>query len=652
VLLERSALRLAGVRLGDSLSVRVGGEDRRVRLAGTVYAPGLAPAWMEHMLPLFVTRDSKLRPAEAETRQLRVALVHPDREGFVRETADRVQAALERSGFRVARVTFPPPRHPHAGQMDAFLLLLTTFGLLSAALAAILAAAVVNALLVEQVREVGILKALGATDGQVATLFLGQVLMLSVAGLALGLPVGLLAGRGYAAFSASILNADVSAAPLAWQSLAWAAIAGLAVPLLVAALPLRRTASIPVREAIADAPPLARQGVPPALRRLRGSVALFLRATAARPVRLAVTVVTLALGGATAMAAFNVTLAWRRAVNIDFDGRPYDLTLVLESPAPRADLQRLARAVPAVTGAEYWASAGGYALDRRGVADAPVTVVGPEPGSRMYRSTLTSGRDIGEDRPRGALLNPAAARLAGGLRIGDSLRVRIQGHVEAFRVEGTCRELNPVPVAYVPRATVLAATGRSGDSSRVVRYVLRGHDDATLRAAADSLELVAARMGLPGVSRIQRMSESRQGLLDHVLIIFSVLLLAGTVVIFVGCLGWTSLLAVNVVQRTREIGVMAALGATPRTIAGCVWLEAQAVGGLGAVLAWLLAFPVSLALETASGNIFFQAPLPFTVSPLAWLAWCAATVVLGSLCCIVPARRASGLRVREALAHV
>ena len=262
LLLERTALRVAGVRVGDSLTVRdAGGVETRMRVAGTVHAPGLPPAWMEHMVPAFVGADSRLRSPESdESAQVRLVAAHPLDEGYIRELTDSLKARLEASGHSVGRITVPTPgRHPHADQMESFLFLLLAFGLLSFLLSAVLTASMVQALLAEQVRQVGIMKTLGATSAQVAGIYLAQVGALALAALALGLPPGLFAGRAYAVFWAGILNTDVSRAPFPVWVVVAEVIVGLAVPLLVALGPILRAAAITVREAIGeDLPPDAR----------------------------------------------------------------------------------------------------------------------------------------------------------------------------------------------------------------------------------------------------------------------------------------------------------------------------------------------------------------------------------------------------------
>jgi putative ABC transport system permease protein len=122
--------------------------------------------------------------------------------------------------------------------------------------------------------------------------------------------------------------------------------------------------------------------------------------------------------------------------------------------------------------------------------------------------------------------------------------------------------------------------------------------------------------------------------------------------VFVAVIGLTSTLTINVVQRTREIGVMSALGATSRMLAFYVWCEGLLIALLSWCVASVLAAPISYALEVVTGRMFFKAPLDFTMSAGATALWLALVLVLASVASFHPARRAAQLTVREAIAHV
>lgn len=659
VLLDRTALQVAGAAIGDSLTVRTpDGTERTLRLAGTVYAPGLPPAWMEHMVPGFLPWDSPLRSGGAgvsEEIRIRVA-EHALEEGHVREVADSVKAMLERAGHPVTRVTVPAPgRHPHADQMDAFLFLLAAFGLVGFVLSSVLVASMMHALLAEQVRQIGVLKAIGASTRQVAGIYLGQVAILAAASLAIGLPLAIVVGGVYARFSGQILNADVSQAAFPWAAVLAVAVAGMVVPVAFALVPVLHASRITVREALDDDPVARPLGSRRFDRWLTGiawlprPLALTLRTAFLRRARLALTVGALATGGAAFMAALNLSDAWTRGVKDDFSRRRYDLTAVFAQPVPVGTLDSLLAAVPEVERAEYWPEAGAYLIGPGGVPGGTVQLLGPTPAS-LLDLKLMAGRQLVAGDTNAAVVNQAVVARHPGLRVGEAIRLRLRGRDVAFPIVGVVKELAPMPAVYAAPAAVRAATGRDGLSSRSARVVARRHDDAGQRAAAAALERAFGEAGIE-VTGMHRMLDMRQAILDHLVIILGTITLATVLVVIVGALGLTSTLTLSVVQRTREIGVLGAIGAGPGTIAAHVWVEGLVIGLLSWLAANVLAAPVTWALETTCGRIFFKAPLDFSMSPAASALWLGVVVVLATLASVYPAVRAARLTVREALAH-
>lgn len=656
VLLERTALRVAGAAIGDSLTFRLpDGRERRLRIAGTVHAPGLPPAWMEHMVPGFVGWDSELRD-DGDAAQVRIAVrEHALEEGHIHEVADSVRAMLDRAGHAVARVTVPAPgRHPHADQMEAFLYLLLAFGLLSFGLSTVLVAGMVRALMAEEVRQVGVMHALGATGRQIAGVYLAEVALLAAGALAIGVPAGLAAGGAYASFSAGILNADLGSRPFPWAMLAAEIVAGLAIPLLVALAPVRRAARLGVRAALSD--DAAPSASPSAIRagrlvaRLPRPLGLPLRAILDRPGRLAAPVLMLGLGGATLMAALNVAAGWRDAVERDFEGRRFDLLVSFADAQPVDAVRDLLAKLPGITRVECWAGASAWIVGADGIPGGAATLAGPEADSPLLAPRLLAGRWLAAGDSNAAVVNQAAVRLDPRLAPGRSVTLRVGDRTVALRVVGVSGEMLPTPLVYAPRPAVLAASRRPGDLTRSAHVVLARHGKEAELAAAREIEAACAAAALE-VAGLQRMADAKEGLLDHLVIIFSALTLSAVVVVFVAGLALASTLGLRVVQRTREIGILGAIGATPRAVAGQVGLEALGVGLAGWIAGLVLSLPLTALLETATGNIFFRAPLPFTLAPGAAAAWLGVVLLLVALGAFLPMRRAARLPLREALAH-
>jgi putative ABC transport system permease protein len=119
----------------------------------------------------------------------------------------------------------------------------------------------------------------------------------------------------------------------------------------------------------------------------------------------------------------------------------------------------------------------------------------------------------------------------------------------------------------------------------------------------------------------------------------------------VGGLGLTGAMGINVLERTREIGVMRAIGARDRSVAGVFIVEGIAIG----VLSWLLSIAASLPLGRALINVIgpklLGSPLTCHFSMTGVLLWLGLVVVLSTFASLLPARSAARLTVREVLAY-
>jgi putative ABC transport system permease protein len=110
-------------------------------------------------------------------------------------------------------------------------------------------------------------------------------------------------------------------------------------------------------------------------------------------------------------------------------------------------------------------------------------------------------------------------------------------------------------------------------------------------------------------------------------------------------------MSINVLERTREIGVLRAIGAPNRGVAQVFILEGITIGLLSWILGSLLAIPVTQGLNQAVGGAIMGAPLTFAYSMPGLWTWLVVVFLLSALASFIPARNASRLTVREVLAY-
>jgi putative ABC transport system permease protein len=120
---------------------------------------------------------------------------------------------------------------------------------------------------------------------------------------------------------------------------------------------------------------------------------------------------------------------------------------------------------------------------------------------------------------------------------------------------------------------------------------------------------------------------------------------------FVGGLGLMGTMSINVLERTREIGIMRAIGASNGAVMNLVLVEGVLIGMVSWLLSMLIAIPLSKPLSASVGVALFQVPLSYAFSMDGLLIWLLVVVVLSAVASLLPAWNASRLTVRDVLAY-
>jgi len=133
--------------------------------------------------------------------------------------------------------------------------------------------------------------------------------------------------------------------------------------------------------------------------------------------------------------------------------------------------------------------------------------------------------------------------------------------------------------------------------------------------------------------------------------VLGTLLVLASMIAAVGGIGLSGALAIGVLQRTREIGVLRAIGAPSKSVFRLFLVE----GLLHGVVAWVLSVPLAyLAAEPVAGELgktMLGIELDFAFDLKAAFYWLGLVLLLAWLASYWPARQAAGLTVRESLGH-
>ncbi|MBF8187484.1 ABC transporter permease [Nonomuraea sp. K274] len=671
ILIGGDSLGLLGVAPGDGLTVTPpGAPPLRLRVSGTVYDPSLAPSPQEQRGHAYLSAAS-LQPAVLD--QLKIQVAEPgqripsrDRDTVVK-VAGEVGAWLQRDkGLAIAEIQVPAPyAHPHQWQADVLLLSLMAGGAAALLLSTILVANMLNNLFTQQIPQIGIMKAVGANSGRIARLYLAMVLLVSAAATLLALVPATLIGRYLLGRLLGTLGIQATNVAAPWWAYAVIVAVGLGLPPLMALRPLVRASRITVRAAIDHHGGSSKpSGAIARLSRLHGldrGLLMALRNTVRRPARFWLSVGMLASAGAVFVASMSLNSGTQAVEEQRRQQRYWDVDAQLDAPARAAAVAEAVRTVPGVERVEAWKRA---KIGIAGPDALPFTRTYPDQGHGSVSvntvpegplpapPTMLQGRWL-QPGETGAVVLSQIVRdnTVPGLGAGDTVRLFIDGKPSTWRIAGIVEEREGGGGdAYTTAAGLAAASGQPPLVNQV-RVMTTAHDEQTRQSVAAAVEraLTGAGMDVGVAASVSRTNAASAGHMGPVLLVLlGVALPLGVV----GAIGLASTMSANILDRTREFGVMHAIGARPKTVRRIVVAEGVLLALAGCVVAILPALGLTAVLGVGLGNLFTKAPLPFRVSLPAVGIWVVLSVLGAMLATEAAASRASRITVREALTYL
>jgi putative ABC transport system permease protein len=670
ILLERAALPLTQVNMGDSLTVQTpNGSKQSIRISGLVHDPGLAPAWQEQTVYGYINPATMEWLGEGTSLHiLKVQIQDQTDPAGIDATIAALVASIKQQGYAVDEIRIPPQMmHPHQSQMNSILIMLLIFSLMALVLSAILMATMVNGLLAQQIRQIGIMKAIGARSIQIAGLYLLLILLIGLASVGIGIVPGVFLGRAFAGVVGQLLNFNIVSNEIPAWVFVVQVILGTLIPLAMALGPIWQTSRLTVQETLNDYGTNRRnfgsRKLDGWLGRLRGvdnTLLLSIRNTFRRRSRLILTLGLLASAGAMFITGLNTKLGWETYLANSAADRKYDLEIRFNQPQPMDKVYSMVSTIPGVERVESW-SVIPAALPRTDGLDIVRTYPDGGHGSLSLRAAPSGSNLIAMPMIRGkwlvstdtnaVVLNQMAAASFPGAQPGDSIQVMLNGKITDLQLVGVVKQILTPATAYVLPETFSGATGMENQSTNAIRVVTNRHTSSDISEVTGKIEsaLATEKMSMKILISETMLEGATSG---HILIFIYALILIAVVMAVVGALGLTSSMSTSVIERTRELGIMRAVGARSRTILKNIIGEGVFIG----LLSWILAVPLSLPLTWIVGNLIgtmsFRAALPLTVSYPAIGFWFI-LIILGSIgASAYPAQQASKLTVRETLAYV
>ena len=591
----------------------------------------------------------------------------------IRDIGSDLKEKLEKNDLTVTRTRFSETnKHPLADVINAVLGILMALGILIVLLSSSLIANTLSALLTQHYRHIGVIKLIGGRNKQVLAMYLALIISFAALALLIAVPAGGQGAYNLAQYMAAQLNFSLLGYRIVPMAFLIQILVGIFVPIIAGLGPVLNGSRITVLRALSN-DATGDESKPQAGGKTRVSwldwtlvrftrilssrgihvprpFIISLRNTFRRRSRLMLTLFTLTMGGAIFIAVFNVRVSLNTYVDDLGSYFRADVTMDFDEAYRISEAKQYAMQIDGVKHVEGWQFMAAELLYPDGTVAENINLLAPPANTELVNPILASGRWLRADDVRKLVISEAVVNFVPNLKVGDSLNLKINGSEEIWEVVGIFKFVGRegilayTPFEYAEQANNLA------NRSFSFRVVTNVHDRQSQDVVAEQLDGFFRANGFKlrktesGLSSLDTVTESMA-------ILVTFLLIMAILTAIVGAMGLTGTMGMNVLERTREIGIMRAIGADDRAIMRTVIGEGFIIGMISFAFAIILSIPISYGLSYILAVTVFESPITVVFTYLGYAIWLGLIILLSVLGSVLPARSAAQLTIREVLAY-
>ena len=661
IALEHMGIGYLDTQIGDTVVIELPDDStQEFVVTGTLHNPQYPSPEITGFTVGAVTLDGMaylgMLPLFTEMH-IRVEGENPDR-AAVQALADTVEARIERSGRDILGTAIIG-KSIIESIVNTAVMILSFFGWIILLLSAFLVVNTISALITQQINQIGIMKLVGASRGQIIAMYLSLVLVFGVIAFSLAIPL--------AVWTARLLMTDLivglvnlrpeSLAVPPWVYAVMVAV-GIFIPMLAGLFPVLQGTRITTYAALNDTgiqSNAAGTGLVDRLlqrlprRWLQRPLLLSIRNTLRHKGRLLRTMIVMILGTSLFIAVISVRISVNTTQADFLRYHQYDVQVQFEQAERIVRLESAARAVSGVQHVESWSTGGATRMRPDGTESNRYTIIGLPEDSTMVDPIMQEGRWLRSDDEYAVVINATVAKDELDVAVGDRILLKMGERERLWEVVGIVGT-DAQGAKIFMNQNVFGYENRLPGRANSLQLITDVHDPIGQKNMESVLLQYFEKNGFDVRStRTSQTLNAQNALMFDTIVGF--LILNAVLLGAVGSLGLSTTMGINMLERIREIGVLRAIGASNGAIRRIVLLEGVVIATLSWLLGFVLSFPVPRVMSEQIGVALLDTPLSFTYAMPAAIAWFFVMLALAVVASLGPARGAVRLTIREVLSY-
>ncbi len=661
IVLEHMGLTYLGVAIGDTVIVELpDNTTKEFVVTGAMHNPQYPSPEITGFTVGLVTPDGMeylgMQPLFTEMH-IRVTGEDPER-AKVQAITNEVEDRIERSGRDILGTAIIG-KSVIESIVNTAVMILSFFGWIILLLSAFLVVNTISALITQQINQIGIMKLVGASRGQMITMYLSSVLVFGIIAFSIAIPLAVWTAQGLmSGLIVGLVNLRPESLDVPLWVYAVMVAVGVFIPVLAGLFPVLQGTRITTYAALNDTgihSNAAGGGFVDRLlnrlprRYMQRPLVLSIRNTLRHKGRLLRTMIVMILGTSLFIAVISVRISVNTTQADFLRYHQYDVQVQFEQPQRIARLETAAMEVPGVQRVESWSTGGATRTRPDGTESNRYAIIGLPERSTMVDPIMQEGRWLLPDDEYAVVINATVAKDEPDVRVGDTIILKMDGRERPWQVVGIVGTDAQGPKIFMNQ-TAFGYENRQPNRANSLQLVTDVHDAIGQKTMESILLRHFEKKGFDVRStRTSQTLNSQNALMFDLIVGF--LILNAVLLGAVGSLGLSTTMGINMLERIREIGVLRAIGASNGAIRRIVLLEGLVIATLSWVIGFALSFPIARFMSEEIGVALLDTPLSYTYAMPAAVIWFFALLVLAIAASLGPARGAVRLTIREVLAY-
>lgn len=584
----------------------------------------------------------------------------PSDAAAIQQLGESIRQDLEDNGYSINRFkTRDSYDHPNKDLVNTIVVILLMLTFLIVFLSGFLITNTLQFLMNQQIEQVGIMKSIGATQKKIILLYMALIAVFGLIAFIVAVPITNFLSDRLMVYLAGKVNFTYLGKRLSLPVLFIQIALAMVVPQLAALWPITRGTRISVQEALSGIQQETTSkewGVErfiAGIKRFTRPIKIALRNVFWNKVRLILTLVTIALGGAVFISVFNVRVSFNKYIDQLSHYFLADLNITLSEPRRISEVEETLYSSSEIKYVEAWSGARVPMIRADGSSGNDINIMAVPNDTTLVKPILIDGRWLDPRDQNAIALNDQFHTQFPNIKVGDIIRLKIIDREEDWVVVGFFQMAGKLGglIGYVNLDYFDSLPGMVANRSAVYRVVAQQPLDAAgQKEMSLRVQSLLAQNGFK-VSSIATGTRITEASTNGFNILTTVLLILAVLIALVGSIGLAGTMSMNVMERTREIGIMRAIGASDRILMRMVMIEGLTIGCIGWLAGAMLSFPISVMLSNAITLALFGASSQLGYSITGFIIWLVVDLVLSVIASITPARSATRLTVREVLSY-